>query len=172
MTVPLVGSGGGMDVQQALASVLTANGVRAVARGYSHDPLPTNADVAVEFDSSVQGESRYQGIRWMPVEVKTRILTYDEWERLVPKTLDICRYLGARVNPSCGHHLHLGFPEFKQDVKHVRSLWNLFHRYDSVLFGLVAPSRRHSNFCRPMPPSSKILHGANSLRTLPPSVFC
>lgn len=166
MTVPLTGTGGGMAVQQTLASVLSANGVRAVARQYCHEPLPPEADVAVEADASVQGEGRYQGIRWMPVEVKTRILTYDEWERLVPKTLDICRYMGARVNTTCGHHLHLGFPEFKQDPTNVRSLWNLFHRYDNVLYGLVAPSRRHSHFCRPMPPASKILHGANSLRTI------
>jgi hypothetical protein len=166
MTVPLVGSGNGMDIQRALAQALTANGVRAIARPYSHDPLPNNMDIAVEFDNSVQGESRYSGIRWFPIEVKTRILTYDEWEALVPKTLDICRYLGARVNPSCGHHLHFGFPEIEQDPRHVRSIWNLFHRFNDVIFGIVAPSRRHSNFCRPMPPASKILHGANSIRTL------
>jgi hypothetical protein len=91
MTVPLVGSGNGMDIQRALAQALTANGVRAMARSYSHDPLHNNTDIAVEFDNSVQGESRYSGIRWFPIEVKTRILTYDEWEALVPKTLDICR---------------------------------------------------------------------------------
>jgi len=167
MTVPLVGTGDGSDIQQTLAQVLSANGVHAVARPYSHAPVPHNADVAVEYDGSVQGESRYAGIRWFPVEIKTRILHgINEWEQVVPPMLEICRYMGARVNPSCGHHLHIGFPELKDDPRHVRSLWNLFHRYNDVIFGVVAPSRRHSNFCRPMPPSTKILHGANSLRTL------
>lgn len=167
MTVPLVGSGDGMDIQRTLAQVLSANGVRAVARPYSHTPVPNNADVAVEYDTSVRGESRYEGIRWFPVEVKTRVLSgVQDWEAVVPPMLDICRYLGARVNPSCGHHLHLGFPEVKDDPRHVRSIWNLFHRYNDVIFGLVAPSRRHSTFCRPMPPATKILHGANSIRTI------
>lgn len=167
MVIARVGSGDGMDVQRTLAEVLSANGVRAIARPYSHAPVPNNADVAVEFDNSVRGESRYQGIHWFPVEIKTRILNgIDDWETVVPPMLDICRYMGARVNASAGHHLHLGFGEIKDDVRHVRSLWNLFHRYNDVIFGLVAPSRRHSTFCRPMPSSTKILHGANSIRTL------
>ena len=61
-TVPLVGAGCGQDVQRTLAGVLTANGLRAVARGYRHDPLPPGMDLAVEYDSSVQGETRYRGV--------------------------------------------------------------------------------------------------------------
>ena len=48
MTVPLVGTGTGTDVQRTLADVLTANGLRAIARGYSHSPLPDGVDLAVE----------------------------------------------------------------------------------------------------------------------------
>jgi hypothetical protein len=167
MTVPLVGSGSGADVQQTLARVLTANGIRAIARGYSHDPVPAGVDLAVEYDSSVQGESRYAGISWFPVEVKTRILAgYDDWEAVVPKTLEIAKYLGARVNISTGHHLHLSLDEFKENPRVARSLWNLVHRFEPLVFGLVAPSRRHSQFTRPLPSTAKLLHGANSVRTL------
>src|SRR4051812_18880937 len=88
MTVPLVGTGSGNDVQRTLASVLTANGIRAVARSYSHELVPLGADVAVEFDTSVQGETRYEGISWNSVEIKSRILNgIDDWERIVPKML-------------------------------------------------------------------------------------
>jgi len=161
MTVPLVGTGTGADVQQTLARVLTANGIGAIARGYSHAPVPDGADVAVESDSSVEGESRYQGIVWHPVEIKTRILNgYDDWETVVPKMLEISKYMGARVNTSCGHHLHCSIPEFKEDPRVIRSLWNLLHRFEPVIFGLLAPSRRHSNFCRPLPLASKL--GANT----------
>jgi hypothetical protein len=62
MTIPLVGSGSGADVQNTLANVLTANGIRAISRGYSRRPLQPGIDVAVEFDSSVRGESKYDGI--------------------------------------------------------------------------------------------------------------
>jgi len=164
MTVPLVGSGSGTDVQQTLARVLTANGIRSIARGYSHDPLPSGYDLAVEYDNSVQGESRWEGIHWFPIEVKTRILNgIDDWELVVPKMLEISRYMGARVNSSCGHHVHLGF---ETDPTAVRSLWNLFHRFNDVVYGLVAPSRRHSTYCRPMPHESKLLHRANSVEKL------
>src|SRR4051812_35485254 len=108
MTLPLVGTGSGRDVQNCLASILTSNGVRAVARDYSHEPVPSGIDVCVERDGSICGETRYQGISWIPVEVKTRILAGPtEWEGIVPRTLDICRYMGARVNASTGHHLHV-----------------------------------------------------------------
>lgn len=167
MTVPLVGTGSGRDVQESLARVLTANGIRAIARGYDHSLLPPGIDIAVEYDSSVRGESHYSGIQWFPVEVKTRILNgYDDWEAIVPKMLEICRYMGARVNVSCGHHLHLSFDEVLQDVRHVRSIWNLFHRFDQVIFALVAPSRRQNRFCQRMPEQTKLLHNANSRRAL------
>ena len=64
MTIPLIGTGSGHDVQQTLANVLTANGIRAIARPYDHTLLPRNTDVAVEYDSSVRGESQYAGITW------------------------------------------------------------------------------------------------------------
>ena len=125
------------------------------------------SDVAVEYDSSVQGESRWQGVHWFPVEIKTRILDgLDDWEAIIPKTLDIARYLGGRITPSCGHHLHLSFEEIRQDARHVRSLWNLCHRFEPVLFGLVAPSRRNNHYCHAMPSTPKLLHGANSLQSL------
>jgi hypothetical protein len=146
---------------------LSQNGIRACSRGYSHAPVPTNCDVVVEQDSSIVGESRYQGVRWAQVEVKTRILHgMADWEQVVPKTLEILRYCGGRITPSCGHHLHIGFPELKDDTTNVRSLWNLIHRFEPVIFGLVAPSRRGNNYCRPLPPVSKYLHGANSVRTI------
>ena len=167
MTIPLVGRGSGTDVQHVLADVLTANGVRAVARGYDHSLLPPGVDVAVEYDTSVQGESRYAGITWLPVEIKTRVLNgVEDWERVVPRTLEIAKYLGARVNASTGHHLHLSLDEFTANPRVVRSLWNLMHRIEPVVFGFLAPSRRHSRYCRPLPPTSKVLHGANGVEAL------
>lgn len=167
MTLPLVGTGNGTDIQRTLAEVLTSNGLPAIHRGYCHNGLPEGVDLAVEYDSSVQGENRYSGIRWYPVELKTRILNgYDDWERIVPKALEICRYMGARVNASCGHHVHLSFGEIRSDFTSIRSLYNLVHRVEPVIYGLVAPSRRTSGYCRPIPHGPKLLHHCNSLSSV------
>lgn len=55
--LPQIGTGTGDDVRRTLAEVLTANGLPAVARGYSHRPLPDGIDLAVEYDASVRGRA-------------------------------------------------------------------------------------------------------------------
>jgi hypothetical protein len=163
----LTGSGDARSAQESIADALTANGIRAVARGYSHDPLPPGVQIAVEYDSSIVPEQRYRGIRWAQLEVKTcKLEGIDHWEAVVPPTLELVRYAGMRVNASCGKHLHLGFPEINDDPRVVRSLWNLYHRHQETLCALVAPSRRQNSYCRPLPNESKFLHGANSIREL------
>src|SRR4051812_19524994 len=93
MAVPTIGSGDGHAVQETIARILTANGVRACSRPYQHNPVPANCDICVESDASITGESRYEGVRWAAVEVKTRILNgIADWEAVVPQTLDILRY--------------------------------------------------------------------------------
>lgn len=62
--LPQIGSGSGADVRRTLAQILTSNGLPTVVRGYSHRPIPEGMDLAVEYDSSVRGESRYSGIQW------------------------------------------------------------------------------------------------------------
>ncbi|MGC4033104.1 MAG: amidoligase family protein [Tepidisphaeraceae bacterium] len=161
---------GGNDpraAQDALAHALSQNGIPSVARGYSHEPLPAGVKAAVEYDSSIQPEQRYRGIRWAQIEVKTAKLDgIDEWEAVVPPMLDLLRYAGLRVNASCGHHLHLSFDEVNDDPRNVRSLWNLYHRHQDTIFHLVSESRRSNSYCRYLPNESKFLHGANSKREL------
>ncbi len=60
----MVGSGNGTDVQRTFAEVLTANGIRAIHRGYQNSPLPRGVDVAVEYDASVRGTSELRGVTW------------------------------------------------------------------------------------------------------------
>src|SRR5687768_15419693 len=162
----LTGSGDARSAQESLAHALSENGIRAIARGYPKDPLPPGINAAVEYDSSIVPEQRYRGIRWAQIEVKTAILDLNEWEATVPPMLELLRYAGLRVNTSTGHHLTLSFPEVNDDPRNVRSIWNLYHRFQNVLFGLVAPSRRENTYCRAMPSESKFLHGANSIREL------
>jgi Putative amidoligase enzyme len=163
----LTGSGDARSAQESLAHALSQNGIPAVARGYSHDPLPAGVKIAVEYDSSIVPEQRYRGIRWASIEIKTSKLDgLDEWEAVVPPTLDLLRYAGLRVNASCGHHLHLSFDEVNEDASNVRSLWNLYTRHQDTVFHLCSESRRSNSYCRYLPNEAKYLHGANSKREL------
>ena len=167
MTVPLVGRGQGSDIQETLANVLGRNGITSIARPYDSSPLPHGVDIGVEYDSSVCGESRFEGIKWFSIEVKTRVLEgIEDWERVVPKTLEICRYLGARVNRSCGFHLHLDLPEVLEKPIIIRSLFHLLYRFEPLIFGLVAPSRTNNDYCRAIPAERfQMLRGCRSARS-------
>ncbi len=162
--IPLLGATTAEDVRQTIANVLRANGISAVARAYTQAVLSPDIDIAVETDRSVEGRPAYHGIAVVPLEIKTRILTYDEWERIVPKTLSILRHLGADVNASCGHHIHIGVPEVLDRPPVLRSVYNLFHRYEPlILSGLVSPSRRQNGYCQPMSDHSKLLHRCKTI---------
>lgn len=150
--IPQLGTGDASDVRRILADILNQNGVSALAREYSHRPVPPGRDVVVEYDASVRGESRYRGIRWQNIELKTRILNgMDDWEAVVPKALAICKYLGGRVNSSTGHHVHVELSEATHNPVVIRSLYNTIHRYEPLIFGLVAPSRLRNSYSMPLP---------------------
>lgn len=151
MTVPVVGSGGATAVRQTLARVLMANGLPSIARDYTHSLVPDGYDLAVESDSSIEGERRYQGIAWHSVELKTKILSgIDEWEQIVPRALSIAKYMGARVNRSCGHHVHLEVTEIAGKPQIIRSIANLHHRFNLVIYGIVPRSRRENGYAVPL----------------------
>ena len=156
--------GDGNDVRRMLADILNSNGVTAISRGYSQLPVPSGRDVAIEYDSSVTGTSAFRGISWHSVELKTRILGgIDDWESVVPKALSICRYLGGRVNSSTGHHVHVEMSEVRNNPAVIRSLYNLIHRYEDIIFGLVAPSRRQSRYALRLPDRPQMLSRCRSL---------
>lgn len=161
--VPLMGSGSLVDVQRQIAGILNANGIRAKYRSYSHAPVD-NCDIMVETDASVRGESRIAGITWIPLEIKTRIMHgMSDYMRIIPKTLEILRSLNCKVNASTGHHIHIGIQEVTNDPTVIRSLYNLIHRVEPVIYMLVPPSRRSSQYCRPLPDVAKLLHGCRNL---------
>ena len=151
MTIPVVGTGGSAAVRQTLARVLSANGLRAIARDYTHSDLPPGYDLAIESDSSIEGERRYQAVSFYSSELKTRPLVgTDDWEAVVPKALSIAKYLGARVNRSTGHHIHLEVLEIAERPKVIRNIANIVFRFERVLYGLVPPSRKENGYAIPM----------------------
>lgn len=150
--LPIVGTGNNVDVQQLLAQILTAQGIRSVARQYSHDPVPSGCMLAVEHDGSLRDETKYAGLRWSHVEIKTMPMPWTQVNEILPRALEIIRYCGARVNHSCGMHVHHHLPEVAQQPEVVRSLQHLWWRFHKVMYGLVAPSRISNNYCFPPQP--------------------
>lgn len=164
MTMPLIGGGEPHDLRTTMAGIFSVNGLRSLARNYSHSPVPDGYDVVVESDSSIRGETLYQGVQWVPIECKTKPLQgIDEFDRVVKRLCDLCRYLGARQNTSTGTHLHVEFVEAQKTPAVIRSFFNLVHRFEPVVFGLVAPSRRNNNFCKRLPNHAKLLHSCSRL---------
>ena len=140
VVVPIIGQGEGRDVQDLLARVLSNHGIPAVSRGYTRHAIPTGCLLAIEHDASLQDETRYQGLRWSKLEIKTAPMSWSELERILPPALDIIRYFGARVNHSCGLHVHHHLPEVIDRPLVVRNLQHLWWRFHEV----VSAHRYHS----------------------------
>ena len=68
------------DVQQLLAEVLSNQGIPAVARSYTHQPVPSGCKMAIEHDVSLRDESRYAGLRWAKIEAKSMPMKWSEVE--------------------------------------------------------------------------------------------
>lgn len=149
VVVPVIGRGETRDIQELLVHLLRNQGLSAIARPYCHDAIPEGHDLAIEHDSSLRGEQRYSGLSWAQIEIKTRPMNFTELQRVLPPALEIVRYCGARVNVSCGFHVHHHSPEAVEHPWVVRNLIHFWWRFHRVIYGLVAPSRLSNSFCRP-----------------------
>lgn len=147
--VPIVGIGSNRDVQELIAQVLTNHGIQSCSRGYTQQPLPRDCQLAVEHDASLHDESKYRGLSWSKLEIKTSPMLWDEVERVLPEALEIIKYVGARINASCGLHVHHHLPEAEDKPQVVRNLQHLWWRFSPVMYGVVAPSRLTNMYCRP-----------------------
>ena len=154
------------EYQQALARILTSNGISALARSYSTTPLPFGFAAAVEFDDSLMPPQTYHGIDWANLEVKTRKLAgLNEFDRFVPRMLDICKFLNCGTNASTGLHVTLGVAQEAADPAFLRSLLNLLWRFEPVLYALVQRGRATCGFAAPMPDLRHVWAGAAQERS-------
>lgn len=162
--VGYLGLGGNAEIQQSLADLFRANDLTAISRGYSHNTVPT--DLAVETDGSLSyAECPYRGVRVAHLEVKTRILSgVEDFKNIVPKALELMSWIGCRVNQTTGMHCHVSVPEIADDPRVIRSIYNLIHKYQYVLYGLCPKSRLTSRYCQPLPPASNPLTGCRTMR--------
>lgn len=148
---------GGSDAntyRQRLADIFTRNGLPAVARPYSHAPVPSGALFCIEYDSSLVPDHRgYQGITFHNLEIKTKPLDgFAEFTSVMPRALELMRFANFQVNRSCGLHCHLDTSaEVADNPRFIRSLLNLTWRFEPLIYGLCPPSRRDCGYAQPMP---------------------
>ena len=142
-----------MAVQQRLADIFTANGLPAVARQYSHEPVPPGKALCVEYDSSLVGDSRgFTGITFHQLEIKTKPMEgLTEALEIIPRMVKLGAFLNLQVNRSCGLHVHLDTAAEVQNPRFIKSLLNLVYRFEPVIYGLVPPSRETCGYCTPLP---------------------
>jgi hypothetical protein len=156
------------EFQIALARILTSNGIPAIARGYSSAPMPFGFAAAVEFDDSLVPPQTYKGINWANLEIKTtKLAGLAQFDQVVPRMLEILKFLNCGTNTSTGLHVHLGVMREAQDPDFLRSFLNLVWRFEPVLYRLVHYSRRMCGFAAPMPDLRHLWVGAESATTRP-----
>jgi hypothetical protein len=114
------------------ASALIRAGIEAQAEGYNHDTRPHWKVVA---DGSLG--TRYQGGH--TAEVVSPILNVTDFEQL-RKVTNALKSAGARVNATCGTHVHIGgFNLEPSKVHRSAQFWNMCAGFTDAL---VSHSRR------------------------------
>ena len=119
----------GLDKQRALEAI-AARGLRAYETGYNHNDSKTHYKLG--YDGSINGP--------MPCEVVSPIL------KNLKSLKEVCEVIteaGARVNRSCGLHVHFGAEKFTS-AQWVRIVKN-YAAIEPVIDSFMPESRRGDN---------------------------
>ena len=93
------------------------------------------------------------------VELQSPPLKGEEGLKRVRAAMDILRSHGARVNGSCGFHVHHHAPDF--GPRELASLLELMFHWEPLIYGAIPGNReRRKSSCRPLP--SEILDALRS----------
>ena len=117
------------------AVAIDAAGVPCYAAGYSHAVERTKWKVVSDGSLSSAGIIGGQG-----AEFVSPILTDETLEDQVNKVCATLASLGARVNRSCGLHVHIGARHLALPA--MKKLAELYAENEDVIDGLLPPSRR------------------------------
>jgi len=121
-------------VASGTAAAIEAAGVGCFFAGYNHQRPSTWKIVT---DSSVHAPTGYVGL-----EIVSPPLSDDGLSQVET----VCRTLialGAKVNRSCGLHVHIGARALT--INTLKKLACLYHDYEDAIDALMPPSRRRSN---------------------------
>jgi hypothetical protein len=120
---------------QAVAA-LTQVGIRVSFEGYTH---AVTSDWKIVTDGSVTGRNTGQGTG---LELVSPILKGEEGLRELEKALNALDAAGAKVNTTCGLHVHVDTAGMN-DVQR-KNFFNSYVRNQDLMDRLVSQSRRHN----------------------------
>ena len=121
--------------QTRVQDAIIAAGDRCIRMGYNHE---TQADWKIVTDGSIRGAG---GELVSPILAST-----DGMRRLRMACTGLTR-AQARVNTSCGLHIHHEMHE--RSVAVVKNTLLLYAMNQSLINAMLAPSRRNNTYCRP-----------------------
>jgi hypothetical protein len=126
--------------QELVASRLRSAGVECFVEGYNHN---TRNHWKVVTDCSVtsQGTGASRGN-----ELVSPILYGQEGLREVEAVCDVLNELGAKVDRSCGVHVHHDVRGLT--VKQLQNIAKIYIKYQQVFDALVPASRRNNTYCK------------------------
>ena len=138
-----------------LARELNAAGIRVEVEGYNHTDHTDHWKLVT--DSSLSGNDTF--------ELVSPILHGEQGLEELEKVcwvLDLCN---AKVNDSCGLHVHMDAAEF--DLQTWKNLVITYKRLENVIDHFMPRSRRNNTFCRPLTTISEtIINQASNIGEL------
>lgn len=94
---------------------------------------------------SVGGDGSITGVDAGEADAEIRIcVPQDDLRSVVPGVLAALREIGARVNASCGLHVHID----QRDRSNIEAIYERLVKAQALLFSIVPPSRRSNRYCR------------------------
>ena len=121
-----------------LMNEVRTKGVEIQSEGYNH--RDNEVYFKIVSDASIRGD--------MAAEVVSPILKGKEGLDSLKKVCESLNTIGAKVNKSCGLHVHLDARDMS--IEHWRNLIINYARLENIIDGFMAESRRGNNncFCR------------------------
>lgn len=115
--------------------------VGSYTNGATSDLLP--AGWTVKYDSSIRAGRGRQG-----AEIVSPVLKGADGLRQIKAVCQTLNQLGARVNRSCGLHVHVGY---EHDMTKIQRLTNLVANFEKAIYASTGTVNRERNhFARPI----------------------
>ena len=138
--------------RESVAQALNAKGICAYVEGWNKR---TVTHWKIVTDSSVNGRG-CNNSNGKGNEIVSPILRGEAGLRELKVVLETLNECGAKVDKSCGIHVHHGVEDFTLD--HLKNVYALYARYENVIDMLLPKSRRQYNsYCRPINYTSTVL---------------
>ncbi len=147
------------QAQRKVRDAIRAKGIDCEIEGYNHR---TRDHWKIVYDASV----RHESLELVSPPLKGAML-FNE----LHKVTEALEEVGAKVDKSCGLHIHHDFNDATLDT--FKNLYGIFARYEDAIDELVAPSRRgmHNRFCESPRINLQQLEQADSIREITDSIY-